>query len=269
MSNKICKNCRTNLIGEYCHTCGEKVVTDKDFSFSKLLGQVIDIFTHLDSKLFRTAAALLFRPGYLSKSYVEGLRKPFMKPFQVFFISNLLFFFFLGNIDMFYIPHQWFFDDRLWGIQIQNLVNADLNRLGVSIKELASIYDQKASTAAKVLVIFIIPGIALFSYLINLHKIKYYGKHIIFSAHFLSFFMILILFIFLLGKLFPQATNIIPLILAISIPLFIYLIFAIKSFTGNKIVLAFFQALLLLFVFYGCIYLYRSIISLFVLKYLV
>jgi hypothetical protein len=34
----------------------------------------------------------LFRPGALTIAYLEGPRKPYISPFQLFLISNLLFF---------------------------------------------------------------------------------------------------------------------------------------------------------------------------------
>lgn len=76
-----CINCKSKLEGPYCHQCGEKIVTEKDFTIKKLLKQTVDVFTHLDSKIFLTLKFLLLKPGKLSEDYVEGLRKPFMKPF--------------------------------------------------------------------------------------------------------------------------------------------------------------------------------------------
>ena len=88
MNNNKCINCTTDLKGDYCYACGEKVVSSKDFTIIKLAEQTVDVFTHLDSKLYGTVKSLLFKPGYLSVAYIQGLRKPFMKPFQIF-VHNL------------------------------------------------------------------------------------------------------------------------------------------------------------------------------------
>ena len=46
----------------------------------------------MDSRLLRSFRALLFRPGALTTAYLEGPRKPYISPFQLFLLANLLFF---------------------------------------------------------------------------------------------------------------------------------------------------------------------------------
>jgi hypothetical protein len=90
--NINCKNCNTKFTGNFCSNCGEKVINDGDFALMNLLSQVLDTFTHLDSKVFKTLKLLLFYTGKLSKLNTDGIRVPFMKSFQIYIIINIIFF---------------------------------------------------------------------------------------------------------------------------------------------------------------------------------
>lgn len=93
MNSASCKNCNQPLIGKFCHNCGEKVVEKTDFSLKTLFHQLVDGLFNIDSKVYQTFIYLLFKPGKLTTNYLDGIRKPFMKPIQVFLISNVLFFY--------------------------------------------------------------------------------------------------------------------------------------------------------------------------------
>ena len=64
----------------------------KDLTLHQLLLEVFRTLTHLDSRLIRSLRYLLFRPGTLTVAYLEGPRKPYITPFQLFLTANILFF---------------------------------------------------------------------------------------------------------------------------------------------------------------------------------
>jgi hypothetical protein len=94
----ICSNCGTPLKGRICHSCGQ----DSD-SFHRpvwsLLWEVLDGLIGLDGRLWRTVPALMFRPGYLTRKYLEGVRARYVQPFRLYLFASILFFllFGLGN----------------------------------------------------------------------------------------------------------------------------------------------------------------------------
>jgi hypothetical protein len=63
----------------------EKIVHAKDFTLLKLMEQGVDIFTHLDSKLFKSLVGLLFKPGFLANECIYGRRKPYMNLSRYFY----------------------------------------------------------------------------------------------------------------------------------------------------------------------------------------
>jgi len=224
MKKNVCINCKTKLEGSYCHTCGEKTVTEKDFTIKKLLEQTVDVFTHLDSKLFSTLKWLLFKPGGLSVSYIDGLRKPFMKPFQVFILTNVLFFLLLSNVDIFRIPSSYFFkDNSIKGYDITKIVIRKTNETNKTINEIALLYDQKSATLAKTFVIIFIPLLSLVFALLFIRQRLQIGKHIVFSTHLFSFILLMLVLWTELFLLLPKINlntlylNIIPSILIWSL----------------------------------------------------
>jgi ribosomal protein S27AE len=89
--NIVCQNCGTKFDGKFCPNCGQSV-TDYDKPFSFILYTFAGDFFAFDTRFFHSVTALLFKPGFLSKEYIEGRRAKYAPPFRMFiFISFILF----------------------------------------------------------------------------------------------------------------------------------------------------------------------------------
>ncbi len=86
-----CLNCGTQLTGQYCGQCGQRA-TSRFISIWELLRDAFGDLFELDSRLWRTLAPLLVRPGLLTKDYLEGRRARYMPPFRMYLVLSLLFF---------------------------------------------------------------------------------------------------------------------------------------------------------------------------------
>ena len=86
-----CLNCGADLVGPYCHACGQKGV-DRNQSLSVLLPEVADVLFEVDSRIWRTVRILLTRPGLLTRYYNGGRREEFVRPFRVYIAFSFLFF---------------------------------------------------------------------------------------------------------------------------------------------------------------------------------
>ena len=84
---KHCENCEEILHGEFCHTCGQKDI-DIKFTFWKLFGFLVKEYVNWDNKVFRTFKALFFKPGHLSKEYMQGKRSLYMNPLRLYFFTR-------------------------------------------------------------------------------------------------------------------------------------------------------------------------------------
>jgi len=81
-----CPECAAPLMGEYCHRCGEKFPDPHDLTMKHFLHHGLHELTHLDSKIFRTLRALVFRPGLLTVEYLAGRRQRYVLPLRLFLV---------------------------------------------------------------------------------------------------------------------------------------------------------------------------------------
>jgi hypothetical protein len=97
-----CGNCRSTLIGPFCHMCGQPLRSP----VRELLSVARDGFDELfafDGKLWRSLLPLYFRPGYLVQRYVEGQRIHFVKPLKLYLALSVIVFLVMSlttNIDV-------------------------------------------------------------------------------------------------------------------------------------------------------------------------
>ena len=85
-----CLNCGTELIGAHCHACGQKAHLHRTlaaFAHDLLHGAL-----HFDGKTWRTLPKLAFKPGELTRRYIEGERARFVSPMALFLFSIFLMF---------------------------------------------------------------------------------------------------------------------------------------------------------------------------------
>ena len=87
-----CNNCGTQLLGEFCHVCGQKRFVESDRRFGHLLHQFIHSATDVDGRIWRSVRALLFEPGRLSREYIEGRRGRWISPASLFFAVSVVYF---------------------------------------------------------------------------------------------------------------------------------------------------------------------------------
>ncbi len=261
-----CINCKTKLEGPYCYSCGEKIVTEEDFTIKKLLEQTVDVFTHLDSKIFTTLKFLLLKPGKLSEAYITGLRKPFMKPFQIFILINILFFLLLSNVDIFRIPSSFLFDEiDLKGYNIAKIVEQKIIETNKTKNEIALVYDLKSAILAKTYVITFIPLLSFVFALLFIRKKIQIGKHIVFSTHLFSFLILIMIlwlpFFILLPKIHLDKTYLIKIPLLIFWVL--YMGIAIKRFYKSTWLYTIVSTLVGIVAFMVFLDAYRTVISLY------
>ena len=86
----VCLNCGAELQGPYCHQCGQKGHVHRTlhgFGHDLLHG----VF-HFEGKVWRTLPMLAWRPGELTRRYVEGERARFVSPIALFLFSVFLMF---------------------------------------------------------------------------------------------------------------------------------------------------------------------------------
>jgi hypothetical protein len=101
-----CRNCKHQFSGKICNQCGEKVFDEKQLTAKHFFQQVIDFFYHWESKVLKTIKFNTFKPGFVTKQNLNGIRVPYAKPVQLYLVMSIIFFLGvtkIGSTD--YIPN--------------------------------------------------------------------------------------------------------------------------------------------------------------------
>lgn len=88
---KLCLNCRTLLIGKYCHICGQRD-QNRRLPLKSLLHDVFHDLWHLDHKILESLWLLIRRPGFLAEEYLAGRRVRHVPPFRLYVITSFILF---------------------------------------------------------------------------------------------------------------------------------------------------------------------------------
>jgi len=85
-----CLNCGAELIGSFCHACGQHAHVHRTLTafFHDFLHGVL----HFEGKIWRTLPLLAWKPGELTRRYVEGQRASFISPIALFLFCVFLMF---------------------------------------------------------------------------------------------------------------------------------------------------------------------------------
>jgi len=80
-----CLNCGTPLTGRYCVNCGQKAHVHRTLGafFHDLAHGVL----HFEGKIWSTLPLLAWRPGELTRRYIDGERAKFVSPIALFLFS--------------------------------------------------------------------------------------------------------------------------------------------------------------------------------------
>jgi len=186
---RACDNCTTELSGKFCHKCGQKELHHHAWSLSHFLHDAWHEIAHLDSKIFRTLKLLVFRPGEMTRMYLDGHRQPFVNPIRLYLALTALFFFFGGQTDF-----------NVEGFQrsgdaggLTEFVKAVAKKKGVpyevELKEFNQGFHKKFS-------IFIALGVLMYGLTVHWAYRKrefWYSRSLIFAVHFFSLFFLWLL----------------------------------------------------------------------------
>ncbi len=92
---RTCPNCRTPLIGPYCALCGQERDTHRR-SVWNLISDLVEDVISFDSRILRTAIALLVEPGEIAIAFRDGRTHHFVPAMRLYFFVSLLFFLMLS-----------------------------------------------------------------------------------------------------------------------------------------------------------------------------
>lgn len=263
-----CPTCQTRTDGNFCPTCGEQILTKPDYSFRGVFNETINVFTNLESNIFRSFGYLLTKPGLLTADYFMGRRKRYLKPLQLFIFCNIIFFFvqaFTG-FNSLRTPLRVHLSQMPYSQLARTKVAALIAARGIPYRDYETQFNAVIETQAKTLVFIMIPMFALGIYLLYVRRREYFVKHLVFSTHFFSYYLLLLsldyLFVTILSRLFGlhylfNDLTMTGLLLSISL---LYLAFAAKRVYGDRTLVSIFRALGMIGVLAVCVQTFRLIL---------
>lgn len=90
-----CPNCGRPMLGPFCAVCGQPLNTHRR-SLGNLVKELAKDIVSFDSRILRTAKALLVQPGELPKAFREGRTQRYVPSVRLYLFISLLFFLFLS-----------------------------------------------------------------------------------------------------------------------------------------------------------------------------
>jgi len=88
-SKVLCRHREAPLLGSYCYQCGQEA-TNPLRSLPAVLGQFFGDFTNWNGRIWRTLHPLWFKPGYLSRRFVDGHRACYVPPWRLYLFTSIL-----------------------------------------------------------------------------------------------------------------------------------------------------------------------------------
>jgi hypothetical protein len=225
-SSDVCRNCGAGLAGKFCQECGQKRFVESDRRFSHLAHEFVATATDLDSRIWRTVVALLFRPGLLSHEYMEGKRARWISPISLFLAVCVIYF--VAPLHGSDVSLQ--FNSQVTA-RIRQLADGPDEKLsdsqrvsegqahskftsplidervrerdaktraesnganGYSYRDYRLAYNAKADDISKALVILHMPFVALVLMLIFVRKHRYFAEHFVVALHFFAFTLLML-----------------------------------------------------------------------------
>ncbi|MEO5578241.1 MAG: DUF3667 domain-containing protein [Sphingomicrobium sp.] len=86
----VCLNCGARLAGSFCAACGQKSRVHR--SLATFLHDMIQGLFNFEGKIWRTLPLLVWRPGEMTRRYVDGQRARFISPVALYLFTVFLMF---------------------------------------------------------------------------------------------------------------------------------------------------------------------------------
>ena len=193
-----CLNCAASLHGPFCHACGQEGGPTHR-SLLAIAGEFAEALTHGDGRLLRTLRLLAFRPGRLTRDYLDGRRAADIPPIRVFFWSLFLLFLvgsLTGVVDLGHIDGTHAADAKIRTITVGHhpLLERWLRvHLGHAINDPEGVVREIGPWVERA-TLLMLPIAALTSKLLFLGRRAPVAlfDHVIFAMHSLSFAMLLL-----------------------------------------------------------------------------
>jgi len=214
-----CLNCGADLTGRWCAQCGQRAASVRP-TLHELLHEAVHELAHVDGKLIRTAALLLFKPGQLTAEFLAGKRVRSVTPIRVYLLCSLLFF---GVVSL--VP------TRKLHVSIAKGGDAQLMKAADRVNKDPSILVHAMESAFPKAMFILMPLFAVIVFAFYFHAEPMYVPHFYFAVHYHAFAFFLLAIFEAISPIHSRATAIVKLLIVLG--LYPYLAIALRRVYGG------------------------------------
>jgi hypothetical protein len=198
-----CPSCNDAVLTPFCARCGEEPLSQRDLTLRGLAENLVQALSSIDARVLRTTRRLLRQPGELTREWSIGVRKPYVAPFQLFLIANVIFFAvqsLTGEI-VFSSPLDSHLHHQDWSELAQSLLAGRLEAKHLSIEAYAPMFDSAVALNAKSLIGLMAVPFTLLLPLAFWRAGRPFMTHVTFALHLYTFLLLLFSIGMLIAKL--------------------------------------------------------------------
>jgi hypothetical protein len=188
-----CPTCERAVSTPFCPICGERPLHARDLALRGLVDQSLKSLSSVDGRVIRSFRTLVNQPGALTVAYLRGQRKPYIGPFPLFVIANVLFFLAqsLTGVKIFSTPLESHLTQQDWSPLAHALVARRLEALHMPLELYAPLFNQAVSVNAKSLIILMALAFAALLPVMFRESRRPLAVHLVFSLHVYAFLLLL------------------------------------------------------------------------------
>jgi len=214
-----CLNCGSELAGPWCSQCGQRTTHPRP-TVHELAHKALHEIAHFDGKILRTAGLLLFKPGALTREFLDGKRVRYVTPLRIYLLCSLLFFGTLGLMPA----------SRLRMSVTKG--DAQLQQAAARVNKDPNILSHALQSAFPKAMFVLMPLFALIVFAFYWRQERLYVPHFYFSVHYHAFVFVLLAVYEGLGLIHNRVVGIARLLLLLG--LFVYLFIALRRVYGGR-----------------------------------
>lgn len=198
-----CPTCKVLVTTPFCAQCGEEPHPSRDLTLRGLIEKAVHALTSIDARAARSARTLLRHPGELTAAWTSGVRKPYVAPFQLFLIANVLFFALQSATgdNVFSSSLDSHLHRQDWSELAQSLLSQRLASTHMTVQQYEPLFNRAVVLNAKSLILLMTLPFALLLALAFLREHRPFLTHLVFSLHLYTYLLLLFCAALLLARL--------------------------------------------------------------------
>ncbi len=181
-----CNSCGNVFRGMYCNVCGEKILEARDRTFKTFLNNLWVTVTFVDNKFAKSLWLVLKNPGFLSSEFASGKRVSYIKPLQLFFVLNLIYFLF-PLLQLFNTSLHTQLYLRTHSAIVRKMVFDKIGHDRFALDGFTLMYNEKSTSLAKLLIIVFVFFAALPMMVIYRKRNRYFSDHLTLAVELTTF----------------------------------------------------------------------------------